>query len=64
MVDEGFVCYDTGLFESVHSFDNFHIYKSGIVDFVQQVIYSSMISCSIVDMWNFIYSGSGRALLR
>ena len=23
-----------------------------------------MISCGIFDMWNFIYSGSGRALLR
>ena len=27
-------------------------------------LYSSMISCGIVDMWNFIYYGSGRALLR
>ena len=39
MVDEGFVCYDIGLFEFVHSFDNFHIYKAVIVNYVQQVIF-------------------------
>ena len=39
MVDDGFVCYDTRLLESVHSFDNVHIDKAVIVDYVQQVIF-------------------------
>ena len=39
MVDEVFVCYDTRLFETVHSFDNLHIDKTVIVDYVQQVIF-------------------------
>ena len=39
MVDEGFVCYDTLLLESVHSFEDIHIEKSVIVDYVKQVLY-------------------------
>ena len=39
MVDEGFVCYDTRLFESVHSFDDLHIDKAVIVDYVHQFIF-------------------------
>ena len=58
MVDEGFVCYDTGLFESTHSFDNFHIDKALIVDYVQQVIlvddflwYSCYVEFHILWIW-------------
>ena len=39
MVDEGFVCYDTRLFESIHSFDDLHIDKAVIVDYFYQVIF-------------------------
>ena len=58
MADEGFVCYDTRLLESVHSFDNLHIYKAFIVDYVWQVIlvndflwYSCYVELHILWIW-------------
>ena len=39
MVNEGSVCYDTSLFESIYSFEYFHIYKAVIFDYVKQVIF-------------------------
>ena len=42
---KGFVCYDTGMFESLHSFDYFHIYKAVIVDYVKPVIFVDDFLC-------------------
>ena len=39
MVDKGFLCYDTRLFESVHSFDDIHIDKAVIFYYFQQFIF-------------------------
>ena len=38
MVYGGFVCYDSRLLESIHSFDNININKALIFDYAQQVI--------------------------
>ena len=45
MVDEGFVCDDTRLFESLYSFDDLHIDKAVIVDYVQKVIFVNDFLC-------------------
>ena len=57
MVDEGFVCYDSCL----HSFDNLHIDKALIVDYVQQVIlvydflrYSCYVEFHILWIWESV----------
>ena len=61
MVDEGLVCYDSCLLESIHSFDNIHIDKALIVDYVQQVIlvddflwYSCYVKFNILWIWESI----------
>ena len=61
MVDEGFVCYYSCLFESIHSFDNIHIDKALIVDYFQQVIlvndllwYSCYVEFNILWIWESI----------
>ena len=61
MVDEGFVCYDSCLLESLHSFENFHMDKVLIVNYVQQVIlvddllwYSCYVELHVVWIWENI----------
>ena len=61
MVDEGFVCYDSCLLESIHSFENIHIDTALIVDYVQQVIlvndllwYSCDVELHLLWIWESI----------
>ena len=62
MVDEGSVCYDSCLLESIHSFENLHIDKALIVDYVHQVIlvddllwYSCYVEFHIIWIWESIF---------
>ena len=62
MVDEGYVCYDSCLLESIHSFDNLHIDKALIVNYVQQFIlvddllwYSCYVEFHIIWIWESIF---------
>ena len=62
MVDEGLVCYDYCLLESIHSFENLHIDNSFIVDYVQQVIlvddilwYSCYVELHVLWIWESIF---------
>ena len=61
MVVEGSVCYDSCLLESIHFFDNIHIDKALIVDYVQQVIlvddllwYSCYVELYVLWIWESI----------
>ena len=58
MADEIFVCYDSGLLESIHSFDNINIDKALIFDYAQQVIlvddllwYSCYVELHVLWIW-------------
>ena len=57
----GFLCYDSCLLESIHSFENLHIEKALIVDYVQQVIlgddilwYSCYVELHVLWIWESI----------
>ena len=61
MVDEGFVCYDSCLIEYIHYFDNLHIDKALVVDYVQEVVlvydllwYSCYVKFLILWIWDSI----------
>ena len=61
IVDEGYVCYYSCFLESIHPFDNIHIYISLIVEYVQQVIliddllwYSCYVELHVLWIWESI----------